>query len=121
MSSLRVLICEDEGLTILRYRASLGRLGVEVIGVVSDGEAVVETARQLLPDVVLMDIALPRLDGIEATRRIQATTPTPVVIISGYHDPAVVEAAMAAGAIDYLTKPVTDEALAAALARIRSD
>ena len=109
MSRLRVLICEDEGLTALRYRATLTRLGCEVVGSAANGEQVVEAAARLSPDAILMDIEMPQLDGIAATQRIMANSPTAIVIVSAYSDREVVERAMDAGASGYLVKPATDE------------
>lgn len=129
MSALRVLVCEDEGLTALSYRTTLRRLGFEVVGSAPNGAQVVEAVKQLAPDVILMDIEMPHLNGIEATRRIMETRPTAIVIISAYNEPETVEAALAAGATGYLVKPVTDHQILPAVevalerfaARLRSN
>jgi response regulator NasT len=115
MSSLRVLICEDEGLTTLRLRTTLTRLGHEVVGVAGDGEAVIPAAAELQPDLILMDVEMPRLDGISATRRIMSESPTAIVISSAYSDRETVQSALEAGASGYLVKPVSDEQLERAL------
>jgi len=121
MNGMRVLICEDEGLTALRFRTTLKRLGVEIVGTAVNGEQVVEAAARLRPDAILMDIEMPQMDGLVATQRIMEEHPTAVVIISAYGERETIEAAMAAGASGYLIKPVSDEqvqpALAAALER----
>lgn len=114
---MRVLICEDEGLTALRYRTTLRRLGMDVVGSSANGAQVVEAVEQLAPDVILMDIEMPHLNGIEATRRIMMACPTAVVIISAYNERETVEAAMAAGASGYLVKPVTDDQILPAMQR----
>lgn len=116
MNSLRVLICEDEGLTTLRMRTTLTRLGHEVVGVAGDGEAAIPAAAELMPDLILMDVEMPRLDGISATRRIMGDNPTAIVISSAYSDRETVRAALEAGAAGYLVKPVSDEQLEKALA-----
>lgn len=113
--AIRVLICEDEGLTALRYRATLKRLGFAPVGTAGNGEAAVEAALRLQPDVILMDIEMPALDGISATRRIMETLPTAIVIVSAYSDRDTVAAAMTAGASGYLIKPFIDDQLEPAL------
>jgi response regulator NasT len=115
MDAMRVLICEDEGLTALRYRSTLRRLGFEVVGSAADGEQAIEASVRLAPDAVLMDIEMPQLNGIEATRRIMETRPTAIVIVSAYNERDMVQAAIAAGASGYLVKPVSDEQLGPAL------
>jgi AmiR/NasT family two-component response regulator len=121
MSKARVLICEDEGLTALYLQKCLSQLGYDVVGEARDGEEAVERAAVLKPDAVLMDVRMPRLDGIEATRRIMAARPTAIVMITAFSEHELVEEALAAGASGYLIKPVSDEqiepALRVALAR----
>jgi response regulator NasT len=117
----RVLICEDEGLTALRLKASLAKLGYEVVGEAKDGEAAIAAAARLQPDAILMDIRMPKLDGIAATERIMRERPTAIVMITAYSERELVEAALQAGASGYLVKPVSDEqiepAFTVALAR----
>jgi AmiR/NasT family two-component response regulator len=111
----RVLICEDEGLTALRLRTSLTHLGYEVVGEARDGEAAVAAALQLAPEAILMDIRMPKLDGLEATERIMRERPTAIVMLTAYSDRELVEAALNAGASGYLVKPVDDEQIEPAL------
>lgn len=82
MKALPILICEDEGLTSLRYQATLRRLGYDVVGAVGDGEQAVQAALQLAPAAILMDIEMPHLDGVAATRRIMEWCPTAIVVVS---------------------------------------
>jgi len=103
---IRVLIADDqalirEGLTLL-----LGRYEeLEVVGAAADGEAAVQLAGELRPDVILMDLVMPGMDGVDATRRVLAQLPrTQVVILSAYADDESVFAAINAGAAGYLTK-----------------
>ena len=121
MSKVRVLICEDEGLTALRLQASVTKLGYEVAGEARDGEEAVAEAARLKPDAILMDIRMPKLDGIAATERIMEARPTAIVMITAYNERELVDAALRAGASGYLVKPVSDEqiepALKVALAR----
>jgi DNA-binding NarL/FixJ family response regulator len=110
-----VLICEDEGLTSLRLRSSLRKLGYEVVGDAKDGEAAVAAAATLAPDVILMDIRMPKLDGIAATTQIMREQPTAVVMITAHNDRELVDAAMRAGASAYLVKPVGDDQIEPAI------
>src|SRR5438874_12636017 len=112
----RVLICEDEGLTALRLKKALTGLGYEVAGEAKNGEEAVTLAEQLKPDAILMDIRMPKLDGIAATEQIMAARPTPIVMITAYSERELVDAALRAGASGYLVKPVSDEQIEPALA-----
>jgi DNA-binding NarL/FixJ family response regulator len=101
----RVLLVDDEP----RLRAQLGAVladyGVAVIGEAGTGRKGVELACRLRPDVVLMDLRMPELDGIAATRELAALLPsTPVIVLSAYEDPALMAEAGQAGARAYLVK-----------------
>jgi response regulator NasT len=111
----RVLICEDEGLTALRLKKALARLGYEVVGEAKNGEEAVTLADQLKPDAILMDIRMPKLDGIAATERIMRVRPVAIVMITAYSERELVDAALRAGASGYLVKPVSDEQIQPAL------
>lgn len=117
---MRVLVVDDqtvvrEGLVLL-----LGLLpGIEVVGAAADGREAVGLAGSLRPDVVLMDLRMPRMDGVEATRRIRAAHPEiHVVVLTTYSDDESVFAALAAGARGYLTKDTDAESLASAIATV---
>jgi AmiR/NasT family two-component response regulator len=112
----RVLICEDEGLTALRLKKALVSLGYEVAGEAKNGEEAVALAAQLKPDAILMDIRMPKLDGIAATEQIMSARPTAIVMITAYSERELVDAAVRAGASGYLVKPVSDEQIEPALA-----
>jgi two-component system, response regulator PdtaR len=111
----RVLICEDEGLTALRLKKALAGLGYEVAGEAKNGEEAVALAEQLQPDAILMDIRMPKLDGIAATEQIMNARPTAIVMITAYSERELVDAAVRAGASGYLVKPVSDEQIEPAL------
>ncbi|MBW3625065.1 MAG: response regulator [Armatimonadetes bacterium] len=116
MKSPRVLICEDEGLTALRLKTSLPKLGYEVAGEARDGEEAVTLAEQLQPDLVLMDIRMPGRDGISAAQEImESPFATAIVMITAFNDPELVDSALQAGATGYLVKPVSDEQIGPAL------
>jgi DNA-binding NarL/FixJ family response regulator len=114
---ISVLIADDqrvvrEGLTML-----VGLIdGVEIVGTASDGIEAVELARSARPDVVLMDLRMPRLEGAEATREIRATLPaTQVLVLTTYADDASLFPALQAGAHGYLTKDASAEEIEQAI------
>ena len=104
-TSIRVVIAEDDFLVSREVRRALKNIGHEVVAEVSNGEAAVEKICELRPDVVLMDIQMPRMDGLQASRRIQARCPTPVVVLTAHESPDLVERASDTGVGAYLTKP----------------
>src|SRR6266511_1583174 len=83
---VRVLICEDEGLTALRLRKAVTGLGYEVVGEAKDGEEAVRLAAQMAPEAILMDVRMPKLDGIAANERIMSARPTAIVVVTAYSD-----------------------------------
>jgi len=103
---VRVLVADDQKVVRDGLSALLGLLpGIEVVGTAADGEEAVRRARDLMPDVVLMDLRMPNCDGVEATRRLRhATPPIPVVVLTTYSDDDSVLAALRAGARGFLTK-----------------
>jgi response regulator NasT len=104
--AVRALIGEDERLIALALRAGMESQGYDVVGICGTGEEVCETYGALAPAVVLMDVRMPDLDGIEATRRLMEQGPAFVVIVSGSREPSQVERAERAGAMDYVVKPL---------------
>ncbi len=115
MQQARILICEDEGLTALRLKTSLRRLGYEVVGEAQDGLEAVTKARELKPDAILMDVHMPGQTGIAATEQIMLERPTAIVMLTAYSERELVESALKAGASGYLVKPVSDEQIQPAL------
>src|SRR5690349_8536682 len=103
---LRAIICEDEGVTVMQLKKGLQRAGYSVIGEAVEGGRGVELARELEPDFVLMDLTMPGMDGITATRQIMEERPIPIIILTAYSDQQSVEAALEAGACAYLVKPI---------------
>ncbi len=101
----RVLIADDEALICNLIQNELESIGHQVVGRASDGRQAVEMARSLNPDIVLMDIAMPEMDGLEAARQIQDTCPIPVVLLTAHDDIDLVQRAGEAGAGAYLVKP----------------
>lgn len=114
---MRLLIVDDQTLIRDGLVTICERLpDTEVVGTAADGEEAVRLAGELSPDVVLMDLRMPRMDGIEATRRIRAAHPnTQVVVLTTYSDDGSVLAALAAGALGYLTKDAGRDDISRAL------
>ncbi|MFG1818526.1 response regulator [Kribbella sp. NPDC049174] len=116
MSEPRVVIVDDQALVRIGFRMILTARGIEVVGEAGDGGEAIEAVRRLRPDVVLMDIRMPTMDGLEATRRILAESPDcRVVMLTTFDLDRYVYAALAAGASGFLLKDVTPEHLAAAV------
>ena len=116
---MRVLIADDEPLARERLRTLLAEHpGVELVGAVGDGAAVVEACARTQPDLVLLDISMPGLDGLQAAQRLAQLAPRPAVVFCTAHDEHAMSA-FDAQAIDYLLKPVRAERLAAMLQRVR--
>jgi AmiR/NasT family two-component response regulator len=102
---LHVLIAEDETLIRLDLRQLLEAEGLAVCAEARDGQEAVDLARETQPDAAILDMKMPNLDGIEAARRIYAERPIPIVMLTAYADPALVERAIGAGIFAYLVKP----------------
>jgi response regulator NasT len=99
------LIAEDEALIRLDLSEMLTEEGFEVVGAVGDGEQAVQQAEQLRPDLVILDVKMPVLDGIAAAERIAGARIAPVVILTAFSQRDLVERARTAGAMAYLVKP----------------
>lgn len=116
---MRVVIADDEALARERMRGLLASLpGVELLGEAVDGESVLRVCAEQRPDAVLLDIAMPGMDGLEVAQQLAERAPRPVVIFCTAYDQHAVQAFEAA-AVDYLLKPIRPERLAAALDRAR--
>jgi AmiR/NasT family two-component response regulator len=112
---VRILIAEDETLIRLDLRSVLESGGFDVCAEAKDGNEAVELARALEPDLAILDVKMPGLDGIEAARRIIAERPIPIVILSAYGEDELVRRAVEVGVFGYLTKPFREGDLTPAI------
>ena len=112
---MRILIGEDETIIRLDLKEILERAGFEVCAEARDGEEAVELARAEEPDLAVLDVKMPRLDGIEAARRILAERPIPIVMLTAYGQDELVARAVEAGVFGYLVKPFRETDLLPAI------
>lgn len=123
MPSLRVLIADDESIRLLSLGGQLAGLGHQVVAEATRGDEAVLLAEKHRPDLAILDIKMPVMDGIEAAERITAARPIPIILLTAYNETQLVERATRANISAYLMKPVAEEdlhpAIALALARFR--
>src|SRR3989475_10280386 len=115
VGAMRVLVAEDETIIRLDLRDLLERAGFEVCAEARDGEEAVALARSERPDLAIMDVKMPRLDGIEAARRILEERPIPIVMLTAYGHDELVSRAVEAGVFGYLVKPFREQDLLPAI------
>ena len=115
MERTRVIIADDESLVRVDLREALTELGYLVVGDVGDGQSAVNMARELDPDVVVMDIKMPGLDGIEAARVLTQEKIAPVVLLTAYSQRELIDRAKEAGVVGYLVKPFRETDLTPAI------
>ena len=116
----RVLIAEDETIIRLDLAEMLQRAGFDVCAQARDGVEAVELARAEAPDVAVLDVKMPRLDGIEAARRILDERPIPIVMLTAYGQDELVSRAVEAGVFGYLVKPFREQDLLPAIKTARA-
>jgi two-component system, response regulator PdtaR len=117
---MRILIAEDETIIRLDLRSLLERAGHEVVAEARDGRQAVELARQHEPELAIMDVRMPHLDGIEAAKSILAERPIPIVMLTAYGQEELVARAVEAGVFGYLVKPFREQDLVPAIATARA-
>ena len=115
MERTRVIIADDESLIRMDLREMLTNLGYLVVGEVADGRSAVNQARELRPDIIIMDIKMPDMDGIEAAKILTEERISPVVLLSAYSQRDLVQRAREAGVVAYLVKPYREEELTPAI------
>jgi len=111
----RVIIADDESIIRMDLREMLTNLGYLVIGEVGDGRSAVNLARELRPDVVIMDIKMPDMDGIDAARVLTEERIAPVLLLTAYSQQELIERAKDAGVVGYMVKPFRESDLAPAI------
>jgi response regulator NasT len=111
----RVLIAEDEALIRLDLKEMLEEEGYAVVGEVGDGQAAVDIARELRPDLVILDVQMPVLDGLSAAEQIASARIAPVIVLTAFSQRELVERARDAGAMAYLVKPFSKADLVPAI------
>lgn len=107
MPDRRVVVVEDEPLIRLDLVEMLREAGYQVVGEAGDGEAAIRMVRELLPDIVLMDVKMPVLDGVSAAEVLAAESIAPIVMLTAFSQSELVERALAAGVQGYVVKPFT--------------
>ncbi|MGQ9547876.1 MAG: ANTAR domain-containing response regulator [Roseiflexus sp.] len=115
MAVTRILIAEDNDLVALTLEEQLKGLGYDVIGIARTGNEAIELASRLGPDLIVMDIRMPEMDGTEAAARINQQRPTPILMLTAYTDRETIRKAEQAGALGYLVKPVNEAELSPAI------
>jgi response regulator NasT len=116
----RILVAEDETIIRLDLKDLLERAGFEVCAEAHDGEEAVSLAASERPDLAVLDVKMPRLDGIEAARRILAERPIPIVMLTAYGQEELVARAVEAGVFGYLVKPFREDDLLPAIHAARA-
>ena len=117
---MRVLIAQDETIIRLDLRGLLEREGFDVCAEARDGEEAVALAARHQPELAILDVKMPKLDGIEAARRILEERPIPIVMLTAYGQDELVSRAVEAGVFGYLVKPFREQDLLPAIAAARA-
>ncbi len=115
MERTRVIVADDESIIRMDLREMLTNLGYLVIGEVGDGRSAVNLARELRPDVVIMDIKMPDMDGIDAAKVLTEERISPVLLLTAYSQQELIERAKEAGVVGYIVKPFRESDLAPAI------
>lgn len=113
---LRILVAEDEALVMMGFRTFINQLGHIIVAEAYDGESATELAATMMPDLIIMDVKMPKLDGIQALEHINAQGDIiPCIFVTAHSDENLVQRATQAGAFNYLIKPVSIDSLRAAI------
>jgi two-component system, response regulator PdtaR len=115
LTQTRVIVADDEPITRQDIVEMLARSGYIVVGDVGDGRSAVNMARELKPDLVIMDIKMPTLDGIDAAKILTEERICPVLLLTAYHEKEFVDRAREAGVVAYLVKPFRESDLSPAI------
>lgn len=115
MDALRVVVADDEALIAMDIAEMLTEAGYEVVGVANDGREACRLGETLRPDIFVLDIRMPKLDGIRAAKQIRERGLGPVVLLTAYSEESLVQQAGESGVFAYLLKPVNEASLVATL------
>jgi len=111
IEGLRVVIADDESIRLMSLKAQLQSIGLQVIGEAVNGKQAVDLVCRLKPDLAVLDIKMPEMDGLEAAKQIAAEYPIPVIVLTAYSERSLAERAIEAGVFAYLMKPVSEDDL----------
>lgn len=120
MDMVRVVIADDESIRLMSLRTQLESLGLQVIGEAVNGKQAVDVILKLKPDMAILDIKMPDMDGLEAAKAIASQYPIPVILLTAYSERTLAERAIEAGVFAYLMKPVSEEDLLPTILLARS-
>ncbi len=115
LEALRIVIADDEPIIRLDLRKTLENMGHQVVGEAGDGAKAVEIARELKPDIIILDIKMPEMDGIEAAKMLTTEGVAPVLLLTAYSQKDLVDRAKDAGVFAYLVKPFKEADLLPAM------
>lgn len=116
MKALRIIIADDESLHSMSLREQLEKMGHRVVGEANDGKAALDLIHDLKPDLAILDIKMPEMDGIDAAKAVMTEQPIPVILLTAYSERNLAERAADAHVASYLIKPVSDQDLMPAIA-----
>jgi response regulator NasT len=116
MDALRILIADDESLRVMSLKGQLESLGHKVVAEASNGKEAVHLADELRPDLAILDIKMPEMDGIEAAQKITAERAIPIILLTAYSERELAERAAIANVAAYLMKPISEQDLLPAIA-----
>lgn len=112
---LRIAVAEDEPEVLADLQESLIEFGHEVVAAVTNGGDLVAACRDAAPDLIITDVKMPDMDGLDAAEQIRKIRPTPVIIVSAYHDQELIDRALHEHVLAYLIKPINDQTLKASI------
>lgn len=116
MKALRIIIADDESLHSMSLREQLEKMGHRVVGEANDGKAALDLIHDLKPDLAILDIKMPEMDGIDAAKAVMTEQPIPIILLTAYSERNLAERAAEAHVASYLIKPVSDQDLMPAIA-----
>ncbi len=116
MEALRILIADDESLRVMSLKGQLESIGHKVVAEAANGKEAMGLARELKPDLAILDIKMPEMDGIEAAKAITQERPIPIILLTAFSEKELAERAAEANVSAYLMKPVSENDLLPAIA-----